>query len=260
MSRIHTFEAVDNFRDYGDYATAAGRRLKPGRLFRSAHHARASDADLARMAELGLGTVVDLRRRVERDAQPSRRPAGFAAAVIEHHGPDEGVAEAPHITFLKTTDLTEQSARDFMRDAYRRIPFEAPHIDLFGRYFRALADSEAPVLIHCAAGKDRTGVLAALTHHVAGVARDDMVEDYLLTNAAVSLEARAPEIARKLEAMTGRAPSHRAVVAFLGVEEDFLRTAFAEIEATCGSIDAYLADALGLDAAARDRIGERLCA
>ena len=76
----------------------------------------------------------------------------------------------------------------------------------------------------------------------------------------MALEERAPEIARKLEAMTGRTPSHSAVVAFLGVQEDFLHTAFAEIEATCGSVDAYLSDRLGLDAAARERIGERLCA
>ena len=72
--RLHAFEAIDNFRDYGDYATTAGRRVRPGRLFRSAHHARASEADLARVAALNLGAVVDLRRPGERRDQPSRRP------------------------------------------------------------------------------------------------------------------------------------------------------------------------------------------
>ena len=260
MSRIHTFEAVDNFRDYGDYATAASRRIRPGRLFRSAHHARASDADLARLAELALGTVVDLRRTVERQAQPSRRFAGFDATVIEHHGEDVGLVEAPHITFLKTTDLTEQSARDFMRDAYRRIPFEGPHLDLFGRYFRALADSHAPVLIHCAAGKDRTGLLAALTHHLLGVGHDDLMADYLLTNTAVDLEGQAGFVAERLKAMTGRSASHAAVVAFLGVAPAFLDAAMAEMTAVHGSVDGYLVEALGIDTARRDRIAERLSA
>lgn len=256
--RIQQFEALDNFRDYGDYASAAGRRVVPGRLYRSAHHARASDADLARLGTLGLAAVVDLRRPSERRDQPSRRPAGFAAQVIESVHDDGG--EAPHITFLKTADLTEESGRRFMTGVYRALPFEPAHLDLFGRYFRALGEAEGPVLIHCAAGKDRTGMLAALTHSLLGVHRDDMVEDYLLTNEAVDLERRAPSIARQLEAMTGRKASHGAVVAFLGVEPAFLETALAEIVARHGSVEAYLERALGVDAALRDRIGERLSA
>lgn len=256
--RIHRFDALDNFRDYGDYATAAGRRIAPGRLFRAGHQARASAADLDRLAALGLATVVDLRRPSERRDQPSKRPAGFAATVIESDHDDGG--EAPHLTFLKTADLTPDSGRRFMTETYRRLAFEPSHLDLFARYFRALADTEGPVLIHCAAGKDRTGLLAALTHHLVGVHPDDMVEDYLLTNTAVDLARRAPGIARQLEAMTGRPASHDAVVAFLGVEPVYLETALAAIADRHGSVDAYLEQALGVDAAARDRIGERLSA
>ena len=254
--RIHRFDALDNFRDYGDYATAAGRRVGRGRLYRSGHQARASEADLERLGALGIGTVVDLRRPGERRDQPSKRPAGFSGRVIES-GHDDG-AEAPHITFLKSADLTPASSRRFMIDTYRKLPFEPSHLDLFGRYFAALADTKAPVLIHCAAGKDLTGLLAALTHHVLGVHRDDMVEDYLLTNTAVALERRAPGVARQLEAMTGRPASHEAVVAFLGVEAAYLETALSEITARHGSVDAYLEQALGIDGALRDRLSERL--
>jgi protein tyrosine/serine phosphatase len=256
--RIHRFDALDNFRDYGDYATAAGRRLAPGRLFRAGHQARASEADLDRLGALGLAAVVDLRRPSERRDQPSKRPAGFAATVIESDHDDGG--EAPHITFLKTADLTPDSGRRFMTETYRQLPFEPSHLDLFARYFAALAETDGPVLIHCAAGKDRTGLLAALTHHLVGVHHDDMVEDYLLTNTAVDLQRRAPGIARQLEAMTGRPASHDAVVAFLGVEPVYLETALAAITARHGSVDAYLEQALGVDAAARDRIGARLSA
>ena len=258
MSRILPFDAIDNFRDYGDYATAAGCRVKPGLLFRSAHHARATEPDLERLGQLKLCTLVDLRRPGERRHQPSRRPATSTCAVIESDHDDGG--EAPHLEFLRTSDLTEASGRAFMHDAYRRIPHEVPHLDLFARYFRALADAEGPVLIHCAAGKDRTGLLAALTHHVLGVSRDDMIADYLLTNTAVDLERRAPQIAQQLHAMTGRTASHGAVVAFLGVEPDFLDVAFRAIEARHGSLDAYLEEALGVDTAMRDRIVERLAA
>jgi protein tyrosine/serine phosphatase len=85
-----------------------------------------------------------------------------------------------------------------------------------------------------------------------------MVADYLLTNTAVDLEGRAPGIARQLEAQTGRVASHDAVVAFLGVEPVYLDTALAGIADRHGSTDAYLEQALGVDAALRDRIGARL--
>ncbi len=100
----------------------------------------------------------------------------------------------------------------------------------------------------------------ALTHHLLGVGREDLVEDFLLTNVAVDLEARAPQIAEQLHGMTGRRASHDAVVAFMGVEPAYLDAAFAAIEARHGSLDAYLEAALGVDAAARDRIAERLTA
>jgi len=256
--RLRRFEAIDNFRDFGDYAGVAGRHVRPGRLFRSAHQARATEADLAALAELDLGVVVDLRRPSERRGQPSRRPAGFAARLIESAHDDGG--EAPHMTFLKTADLTEKSGRAFMTDTYRRLPFEASHIDLFRRYFEALADSDRPVLIHCAAGKDRTGLLAALTHHLLGVGHDDLMADYLLTNQAVDLEGQAGFVAERLKAMTGRTPSHAAVVAFLGVSPELLDAALVGMADAHGSVDGYLAEALGVDRGRRDRIVERLSA
>lgn len=255
--RIHRFEALDNFRDYGDYA-AGVRQIARGRLFRSAHQARATDADLEKLRALNIGAIVDLRRPGERRDQPSRRFAGWAGQVLDSDLGADG--EAPHITFLKTSDLTVDAGRTFMTGVYRNLPYEPAHLDLFARYFRALGETDGAVLVHCAAGKDRTGTLAALTHHLLGVHPDDMIADYLLTNTAVDLERMAPKVARQLQQMTGREASHDAVVAFLGVEPVYLETAFAGIRERHGSIDAYLEQALGVDSALRDRIGERLSA
>ncbi len=257
-SRIHAFDALDNFRDYGGYDTAAGRALKTGRLFRSAHQASVSEADLERLAAFDLGTVVDLRRPVERRRQPSKRPEGFTGQVLESDLDERG--EAPHITFLKTADLTPDSGRTFMTDLYRDLPFAPAHLDLFARYFQALGQTDRPVLIHCAAGKDRTGMLAALTHHLVGVHHDDLMEDYLLTNTAVDLIGRAPAIAEQLKTFTGREASNDAVVAFMGVEAAYLDAAIVSINGRHGSLDGYLEQALGVDAVLRERIAERLAA
>lgn len=257
-ARLHLYDAVENFRDFGDYDTAAGRRIRSGALFRSGHHARASEADLTKLGALGLGTVVDLRRPIERTIQPSKRPEGFAGQVLVSDL--DPVGEAPHITFLKSGDLTPDSGRRFMTSLYGQMAYSPSHLEIFSKYFRALSDSEGPVLIHCAAGKDRTGLLAALTHHLLGVGHDDLVEDYLLTNTAVDLEGRAPEMAAQLEKVTGRRPSDDAVVAFMGVEPAFLEAAIRSIEARSGSLEGYLRTELGVDGVIHDRIGERLSA
>ena len=256
FSRLHRFDAIDNVRDYGAYGTSAGRRIRPMALFRSANHARATDDDQGRLAHFDLGAIVDLRRPSERRKQPSRRPKGFDGVVIESEH-DDG-QEAPHMTFLKTSDLTEESGRKFMTDTYARMVLDPAHIDLFRRYFAVLADQERAVLIHCAAGKDRTGVLAALTHSLMGVHPDDLLEDYLLTNTAVDLERRAPAIARQLSEMSGRTASHAAVVAFIGVEAAFLKAAYDAIRTEFGSLDAYFERALGVGPDQRARIEARL--
>ena len=254
-TRILALEGVENFRDYGGYGSAHGGVVATGRLFRSAHHGAATEADLAVMAGLDLACLVDLRRPRERDMQPSRRPDPFRAQVVQCDLGDQ--AEAPHVAFLRETDLTPQSVRAFFMDYYAKAPFEPRHLELFARYFTALQTLDGPALIHCTAGKDRTGLLAALTHRVLGVHTDDITADYLLTNRAARVEARAPTIAKALEAQLGKTPSDVAVRAFLGVEAVYLDAAFEAIDAAHGSTQAYLA-LLGVDDPAADRLRERL--
>ncbi|HEX6865789.1 MAG TPA: tyrosine-protein phosphatase, partial [Caulobacteraceae bacterium] len=169
MTRILPFEGVENFRDFGGYR-AGDRALKRGLLYRSAHHGAATERDLEAIRDIGLSVIVDLRRPNERERDPCRRWQGFAAAVIEN---DIGqVHDDPWHLFIANSDLSEESFRRYMVDYYREAPFVERHVDLYARYFQALAKTEGPVLIHCAAGKDRTGILAALTHHLAGVSED----------------------------------------------------------------------------------------
>jgi len=243
--RILPLEGVENFRDYGGYAVPGGLRVVRGRLWRSAHHGAATHDDLARIAGLGLTAVVDLRRPTERANQPSRRPDGFAGRVIDCDAGDQ--AEPPHVAFLRKTDLSAESARAFFLDYYRKAPFEPRHLELFGRYFEAL-DMGRPVLIHCTAGKDRTGLLAALTHHLLGVDEADLLADFELTNRAARIETRLPQVTEAMTESLGRRPSETAVRAFLGVDRTYLAEAFGAIRREAGSVEAYLAG-LGLDGA-----------
>jgi protein tyrosine/serine phosphatase len=256
MNRHLALEGVENFRDFGGYRAAGGRRLKSRRLYRSASHGRATDADLAAIAALGIAVVVDLRRTQERARDPSRRHFGFAAEVIDT---DIGEAEEDSwIAHVSRSDLSEASFRAYMFGYYAQAPFNPRMIDLYARYFDVLARAEGPVLIHCAAGKDRTGILAALTHHLAGVARDDMIADYLLTNDEARLARRLPHMIDYIAEIAGRAPPAAAVRVGMGVETAYLDTALAAMEERFGGVDAYLETALGVDAAKRAAIAARL--
>ena len=255
MNRAIKLSGIDNLRDFGGYATACGRGLRPGRLYRSAHHHGATDADLEALAGLRLAVIVDLRRAEERARQPSRRHPGFAGQVIEN---DIGDADGGWEAMLRDQEPT---AELFQRESlawYRGCAFEPRHVDLYARYFAALAETDGPVLIHCAAGKDRTGLLAALTHHVAGVHPDDMLADYLMTNHLDFHEVRAPSVAAMIATHSGRAPSDEAVRAAMSVEARYLETALEAIVARYGSIDAYLDRALGFDSARRAAFESRL--
>jgi protein tyrosine/serine phosphatase len=256
MTRRIALEGVDNFRDFGDYPVAGGRRLKRGRLFRSASHGRATDADLDLVHGLGIATVVDLRRRNERQRDPSRRHAAFAGAVIDNDLGDD--QEDEWLAYLRQSDLTEASFHAYLLGYYDKAAADPRHIDLFSRFFQALAASDNAVLIHCAAGKDRTGILAALTHHVAGVHPDDIVEDYLLTNDEERFEKRAPQVVELIHGVAGRAPALAAVRVAMSVEAALLQTAFAAMERDFGGVDAYLEHRLGVDAALKASLRDRL--
>jgi protein tyrosine/serine phosphatase len=257
MDRHIDFDGIENFRDFGGYATACGRGLKPATLYRSAHHATATDADLRRLAGLSIAVVVDLRRKVERNRDPSKRHDGFRGQVIEN---DLGVEHDPWVEAIRDADLTPDWFRRDSLAFYQAAPTEERHVDLFTRYFQALATAEGPVLVHCAAGKDRTGMLCALTHHIAGVHRDDLLADYLLTNDETRIGRRMPFLAQFIRELSGRTPPDEAVRVALSVEPGYLQTAFAAMEDAYGSLDGYLEGALGVTPALRTRIEAQILA
>lgn len=255
MDRHLDFEGIENFRDFGGYGTACGRGVRRGVLYRSANHARATAADLERLRQMGIGVVVDLRRPAERARDPSLRHDGFTAHVIEN---DLGVAGDPWIAAMQASDLSIDWFRADGVVFYREAPFEERHIDLFSRYFQALARAEGPILVHCAAGKDRTGMLCALTHHLAGVHDDDIVADYLLTNDETRIARRIPYMVEFFTEYAGRVPSEAAIRTALSVHPEYLESAFAVMRERCGSLDGYLEQALGVDRAMREAIGARI--
>lgn len=257
MTRHIDFDGIENFRDFGGYDTVHGRPVTRGLLYRSANHAYATDADLGRMADLGLAAIIDLRRTEERKREPSKRWPGFGAAVVEND------ILSDHGDWADVMKDAEVNAQWFFEDGmgyYRRAPFEPRHIDLFTRYFHTLAAADGAIVVHCAAGKDRTGLICALTHHVLGVSADDIMADYLLTNDEDRMARKMAFLGPWLRDTVGKTVDDAALRVAVSVNPDYLETAFAVIREAHGSLDGYLAEALGVDDTLRERLQARLLA
>jgi protein tyrosine/serine phosphatase len=242
-------DGVHNFRDYGGYPTAGGGRVRRGMLWRSGQHYGATGDDLARIGALSLAAVVDLRGNSERERNPCPRPAGFAAEVMHYDGETAGLA--PHVEAADGV-IDATGARWAMLALYQEIAFRPSLTSILRRFFAEALGQGGASLVHCHAGKDRTGIAVALVHHILGVHRDDMLEDYLLTNTAGNNQKRITDaLAQRVSGGLFAQAPEAAVRVFMNVDAAFLAAALAAIEQRHGSIDAYLEDVLGVDAASR---------
>jgi protein tyrosine/serine phosphatase len=162
-----------NLRDLGGYRTADGRTVAWRRLFRADGLQRLTGPDVQGLVDLGVRTVIDLRRPEE------VATARFTAAGVTYH--HESVL--PTIWEPASYDAAGGAAR-FLADRYLEMTSERGAE--IGRVLHVIADPAAvPLAFHCAAGKDRTGVVAAITLSLMGVPDDDIAEDYSLSELAI---------------------------------------------------------------------------
>ena len=258
QARIHDIPGVRNFRDMGGYQNAEGRTLAHGRLFRSGHFAEVDAAAAEQIAAHNITTVVDFRSAPEKDRMRVTWHAPWTPRYVEN--PIGGNAAA----WIK--DLFERVANaPFPADelqaqfilAFQTIPIA--NADGLKKLFDVLVDDDDgnAALFHCTAGKDRTGIAGALIMTALNMPEDAIFADFLLTNQAVNLEARAVEAAAQVSEKTGRDVTPEAVYPLIGVEPDFLHAAFAVMTKEFGSVDNYLTNAMGLTADRRAKLADR---
>ena len=249
-----------NFRAVAPLPAADGRRLRVRRLFRSDALHRLTDEDLATLAGLRIGTVLDLRREDERASMPSRWPelaprdtmtfdvmpdlqAVRAGGWRVQLGAGEFDADGAHRWMVETYERMPAALGGAVRAAARRLAHVDPGV-------------QAGVLVHCTAGKDRTGFVVAMLLAALGVPREAIVDDYLESG-----RRQPPEVlARRLLAMSPARPDARelgAIETIASVRPEFLATALRVAERDHGSIERYL-DACGVDGALRGVLAQRL--
>jgi protein-tyrosine phosphatase len=258
--RLKPFQSIYNFRDFGGYAGLDGRPVVTGTLFRSAHLNDLGDEDLSAIDDLPVGTVVDLRHAPERQRQPSKWPPEPDRAMVltqPMNAARESATVAPHEAFMVNELYKADDARGYMLNSYRTRPHDAGFKALFSDTLNRMtedAETDTPgVLVHCAAGKDRTGTLCALIQGLLGVSQDDIMADYMLTETAVDIEAILQPAAVMFTKRYGRAIDANALRPMFGVEPGYLE---ASLDAM-GDMETYAKDVLGLSTDRLDLIRSR---
>ena len=231
---------ASNFRDLGGYPAKDGRTVRWRQIFRSNHLGHLTEADIELLRGLGLKSAFDFRGTEERAAAM----CGLTEIAVHSLPIEPSVVAALRARLAGGAPLASADALDVMRDSYRNyVRYSTPS---FRALFAHLLEDRAPLVIHCTAGKDRTGFACALILHALGVPDDLIAEDYLLTN---SFYRRDPSASSDLPEEV------RQVLA--SVEASFLAAAFDAISADYGDLESYLSDGLGLGAQERARLEAR---
>ncbi len=234
MDRHIRFDALHNFRDLGGYRAADGRRIRPGRLYRADSLGKLAEAtpDWSRFLSLGIRTVIDLRYPWEietRGRVPEHASLAYHNLSIEHR-PYNQAALGPEVDvgpYLAARYM--EVAQDGTKEIRRALELVAE-----------AAEADHPLVFHCASGKDRTGLLAALILGLLGVDESTVVEDFSLTELA------APALLADWRAANdGRAP---AWLGFGRAPATVMRTFLASMKARHGSIETYVTRELSLEA------------
>ncbi|MCU0882702.1 MAG: tyrosine-protein phosphatase [Hyphomonadaceae bacterium] len=255
--RFIPVDGLRNLRDFGGVPSSHGGMIVSGHLYRAANFASLTDQGRAQLSALGLTALVDLRRRSERDEQPNAVHGLDLITIASDE--TEGAPDmlAPHLAFMRDGDLTPETARAHMHESYQRFLHYPQHHETFRGAFEHLAMGGGPVAIHCAAGKDRTGVLCALILKVLGAPEEHIVADYLHTNVQPDLDARIVDYAAMAGARFSTVIDPEALRPMVGVEAGYLDTAFDAMSHSFGGWEGYL-DSIRVDRVMRERVVARL--
>jgi protein-tyrosine phosphatase len=220
---------ASNFRDLGGYPGKDGRTVRWRQIFRSNHLGLLTQADIAVLRPLGLRSAFDFRGTEERVAAMCS-----LAEISVHSLPVEPtVVAALRARLAGGAALSSTDALEVMQDSYRNyVRYNTPR---FRALFAHLLEDRAPLVIHCTAGKDRTGFACALILHALGVPAPVVAEDYLLTNRFYQRDTSpSSELPDEVRQVLG------------SVETSFLAAAFDAISAEYGDLGSYFCDGLGL--------------
>lgn len=221
-----------NFRDLGGYITTEGKYVKWGKVFRSDDLHSLTDADLRYLSSIPLVSIVDFRSEEEMNEQPDLNPASVKQNYKYSINPGNlmGAVKAD------LENLTEMKADTLMMGMNELLVSDSASISQYKKFFALLQnDEDVPLMFHCSAGKDRTGMGAALFLSALGVDEQTILQDYMLSNSYLANKYA------KYKAM------NPALSSLFTVKPEFIQAGLSRIKKDHGSVENYLTNMLGVD-------------
>jgi protein-tyrosine phosphatase len=249
---------ITNFRDMGGASTASGKQVRTGVLYRSGHLADATDDDLHELERLGIRTLVDLRGPTDIDVEGrDRLPAGarlVSIPMFERDGPDiRAVFESRDASAIHEM-FGDGQALELMVAGAAEMVTSPVRCQEFGMLLESIAaDGATPAVIHCSAGKDRTGWAASLILTALGVDRAWVEAHYLASN-----DHRRDETNMRLEQLREAGIDAALLEPLFGVHAECVDASLRAVDEHWGGIEGYLHDGLKVSADVVARLREHL--
>ncbi len=241
--RIVPLQGASNFRDLGGYPGHGGRALRWRRLYRSDHLGQLTAGDMAELRKRGVTRALDFRG-VQESATAAYDVPGVARHALNI---EPTVAQRMQDIAALGRQLDEATTVDLMEQLYRNVVRR--HHGQMAAFFHHVLATEGALVFHCTAGKDRTGIAAALLLSALGVSRDLVMQDFLITNQVfrppVSMHVADPLPAAARQALWSVRPS-------------YLQAALDVIDTEAGGMPHYLRNGLGLTEPQLDELAQRL--
>ncbi|CAH0993284.1 hypothetical protein SIN8267_03432 [Sinobacterium norvegicum] len=234
-----------NFRDLGGYQNDRGQQVRWGRLFRSGRLSGLTERDVMSLATLDLSVVCDFRQPSESLDHPSLLPAKKPEVL------DLSIDPGNLSNFfgeIIAGNLEPDDVAQFMQGINHELVLEHSH--RYRQMFESMLETRGNMLIHCTAGKDRTGFGAKLILSALGVDRATIMKDYLLTNEYLPIEDEIRAIIAHYQHLTDAKIEPALLRPMFEVRSEYLQQAFDTIDKEFGSVELYLRECLGLDDAA----------
>lgn len=235
--RFILIEGGRNFRDLGGYRTADGHVVRRGVAYRSGSLGALTLKGQLALTGLNIRSIVDLRTTDERARDTSN---WLAASGQGYWARDYAMGFGDMGGFVsRLSTLPPDEMRAMMVQGYRKTPYE--QADSYREIFARLVAGRTPLVFNCTAGKDRTGVAAALVLSALGVPYETVREDFLLSNGAPGMDSLRSALSPQFASLP---PESARVLG--GVDGSYLDAAFDQIRKDHGSVEGYLKDVLGV--------------
>ncbi|HEY5774815.1 MAG TPA: tyrosine-protein phosphatase [Xanthomonadales bacterium] len=260
--RVIHLKGTTNTRDIGGYQNSAMGTLRWGQIIRSDNLSRLTTGDFQKLEEIGIKTVIDLRTQKEHDQSPTvwtgDKPPRFFHFPVGDSDNDWFTAQRK---MMKRNRFSQEQSLEHMIEGYRMIAEEGA--SSYRKLMEIVLDeSNWPVLIHCSAGKDRSGIAVALILESLNIDRETIMEEYLLTNEISRIEEKAVFLSKESKSSSrgnkfSKGTPASAWLPIVGVDARMLEAFYARVDERYGSMEAYLTE-LGADQDARRALAASL--